>query len=100
MKEINCKISSTWSDDDRTKDSALRTGSIVMEDGKLSQLDCIIGPEGRHHCHICKEGKLWNSWDHHPIYVRIDEGRDAEQFARKRKKNGCGWAPKTVKPKN
>ena len=39
--------------------------------GKLSQLDDIIGPKGRHDdCYIF-EGKLWNVWNNYPIYARI-----------------------------
>ena len=41
------------------------------------------------------------SWDHCPLYARIQDGRDAEQIIkkRKRKKNLFGWAPKTVEHK-
>ena len=90
MKEFNCKVSSTWSNDDRTKDAAFTHRKHGDgEHGKVSQLDSIIGPAERlDDCFICNEGKLWNSWDHYPIYARIQEGRDTEQFFRKRNRVG------------
>ena len=42
VKEFNCKVSSTWSDGDRTEDAALthrKHGDGGQ--GKVSQLDCI-----------------------------------------------------------
>ena len=86
MKEFCCKVSSTWSNDDRTKDVAFthRTHSYGGPE-KVSQLDFIIGPKERHDdCYFCNEGTLWDSWDHYPIYGRIQEG---------------GWEPKTVEYK-
>ena len=59
-----------------------------------------MGPKHRHDdCFICNEGKLWDTWDHYPMYARIQEGRDAEQFLGNRKKKWRGWAPKTVEQK-
>ena len=90
MKEFICNVSSTWSNDDLTKDAAL-THSKHGDGGqeKVSQLDFIIGPtERQDDCHICNEGKVWDSWDHFPVHARIQEGRDAEQFTKKRKE----WA--------
>ena len=82
MKEFNCKVSSTWSNDDRTQDAAFthrKHGDGGQE--KVSLPDFIVGPKERHNdCFICNEGKLWDSWDHYPIYARIQEGRDAEQI--------------------
>ena len=101
MKGLNCKVSSTWSNDDRSKGAACahrKHGDGGKE--KVSQLDFIIGPKERHDdCYICNEGKLWDSFDHYPMYARIQEGRDAEQFSGKRKKLVCEWTPKTVEHK-
>ena len=99
MKEFNCKVSSTWSNDNRTKDAAFthrKHGDGGQE--KVSQLDFFcIGPNDRHdECFIYNEGKLWDTWDHYHIYARIQEGRDAEQFLGRKKRHWCGWAPKTV----
>ena len=49
MKEFNCKVSSSWSHDDRTKDTAFthrKHGDGGQE--KVSQVDCVIGPKDRH----------------------------------------------------
>ena len=57
MKEF--KVSSTWSDDDRTKDAAFthrKHGDGGHE--KVSQLDLVIGTKERHDdCYVCSEGK-------------------------------------------
>ena len=72
-----------------------------MEDrGRCRSWTIINGPKDRYDdCFICNEGKLCDTWDHHPIYERIQEGRDAEQFLGNRKKKWRGWAPKTVEHK-
>ena len=48
MKELSCKVSSTWSKDDRAKDALThrKHGDGGLE--KVSQLDFITGPKDRH----------------------------------------------------
>ena len=88
MKEFNCKVSSTWSNDDRTKDAAFthrKYGNGGQE--KLSQVDCIIGPKRRHDdCCSCNGEKTWDSCDHCPMYARIQEGRDSDAFTDRHKR--------------
>ena len=72
MKEFNCKVSSTWSHDDRTKDAAFthrKHGDGGQE--KVSQVDCTIGPKDRQDDCLNNEGKLWDTWDHYRIHARI-----------------------------
>ena len=66
-----------------TKDAAFTHQKHGDEgQGKVSQLDFFFfGSKDRHDdCLIFNEGKLWDTWDHYPIYARIEEGRDAKQF--------------------
>ena len=76
MKEFNCKVSSTWSNDDRAKDAVFTHRK--QDDGgqgKLSQLDSIIGPKGRHDdCQTCNEGKAVGLVGSLPDF-RVDAGR-------------------------
>ena len=92
MKEFTCKVSSTWSDDDCSEDAAFTHRNMVMEDrGTCRRWIFFIWPnDGHDDCFIYNEGKLWDTWGEYPIYARIQEGRDAEQFLGK--KNWCGWA--------
>ena len=62
MNEFNCKVSSTWSNDDRTNDAAFTHKKHGDgRKGKSSQLDFIIGPKDRlDDCFICNEGELWD----------------------------------------
>ena len=95
MKEFNSRVSSTWSNNDRTRDAAFthrKHGDGGLE--KVSQLDLIIVPKERERerhddCYICNEGKVWDSWKHYPIYARIQEGEMPNNL-------WCGWAPKTM----
>ena len=76
MKEFNCKISSAWSNDDRTKDASCTHRKYGDGgQGTLSLLD-----HGGTTTYICNEGKLWDSWDQYPIYARIQEGRESDAF--------------------
>ena len=89
MKEFNCKVSSTKSNDDRTKDASF---THRKHEEKLSQMDLSLGKKGRHDdCFFCNEGMLWDSWDHYPISARIQEERDSDALTGKRKKKWCGW---------
>ena len=89
VKEFNWKVSSTWSDDDRAKDAAFAHQKHGDEGQvKVLQLDFIVGSKERH-----DERKLWDTWDHFPIYARIEEGRDAKHFSGKRKRNGVDRHP-------
>ena len=58
-----------------------------MEDkGRCRSWTSLSGQKIRHNdCFICNEGKFWDTWDHHTICARIQEGRDAEQFLGKKK---------------
>ena len=92
MKEFNCKVFSTWSSDDRTKDAASthrKHGDGGRE--KLLQLDFIIGPQERHdECCICNEG----------IITRFTRGFRKEEMpnnsSRKERRIGVAGRPKTV----
>ena len=60
-------------------------------------MDYIIGPRRRDDdAYIHNDVKLWDAWDHYPIYARIQEGKSTEHLAeRKRTKKWTGWRPRT-----
>ena len=75
MKEFDCKVSSTWSNDDCKKDAAFthrKHGDGGQE--KVSQLDVVIGAKRGTITAICHEGKVWDSWGSLPD-LREDSGR-------------------------
>ena len=60
---------------------------------ETSQLDYIIGPMRRNDEDIHNDGRLWATWDHYPVYARIQEaGRS--KILQKGKKKWIGWTPK------
>ena len=62
---------------------------------EISQLDYIIGPMRRND-EICihNAGRLWATWDHCPIFARIEEEPDTKVF-QKRNNKWTGWKPTT-----
>ena len=71
VKEFDWMVSSTWS-------YILTVQKMRMKhsdggQGKVSQLNFIIGPTERHDdCFIYNERKFWDTWDHYPIYAKSD----------------------------
>ena len=98
MKEFNCKATSTWSKCGRAKETAFTHRQLgdKRQEWK-SQLDYIIGPRERDDdVDIHNDVKLWDTWDHYPIYGVIQEGKSAEHFPeKKRTKKLTGWRPRT-----
>ena len=74
----------------------LRTRTQVpFEKEETSQLDCIIGPMRRNdEVYILIAGRSWATWDHCPIFARIQGGAHAT-FFQKRNKKWTGWKPIT-----
>ena len=75
MKEFDCEVPSTWSACGTVRAEAF-THRHLGKDRKeeLSQLDCIIGPMRRNdEVSIHNAGRLWATWDHYPIFARIEE---------------------------
>ena len=86
MNEFDCKVSSSWSGNSRHL--------VKVREEDISQLDHIIGPmRGNDEIYIHEEGRLWATWDHYPIFARIQE--EAPQLFCKKKKKVDKWKPKT-----
>ena len=95
-ERIDCKVSSTWSVCGKGRAEAF-THRHLSQDKKeeISQLDYIIGPMRRNdeiYIHIA--GRLWATWDHYPIFARIQEEAHARVFQTRNKK-WTGWKPTT-----
>ena len=62
-----------------------RTGTQVpFEKEETSQLDNIIGLVRRNdEVYIHNAGRSWATWDHYPIFARIQEGAHATFFQKK-----------------
>ena len=76
---------------------AARMAEALVKDRKeqLSQLDYIIWPMGRNdEVYIHNARKLWATWDHYPIFARIEEEPQVNVF-QKRNKKWAGWKPTT-----
>ena len=93
VKESNCKATSMWSkcgrEGEREDAFTHRQHGDRRQEWK-AQPDHIIGPKWKSdEACIYNDVKLWDSWDHHPIYVRIQEDEIAKHFpARKREISG------------
>ena len=62
---------------------------------ELSQLDYIIGPMRRNdEVYVHNAGRLWATWDHYPIFARIEEEPHVKVFQKRNKKWTC-WKPTT-----
>ena len=91
MKEFNCKATCTWSECGRVKDTSFtHRQKRRQEAGMEVQLDYIIWPRWRSdEAYIYNNvKKTWDSWDHYPIYARIQED-EIEVFP-------CGEKEKSV----
>ena len=52
---------------------------------KEARMEITVGPRGRDDdAYIYNDVKLWDTWDHYPIYARIQEGQSAEQILKRR----------------
>ena len=84
MKEFDCKVSSTWS----------ACGKVRVEASKHRRLDYVIGPMRKNdEVYIHNAGRLWATWDHYPIFARIEEEPHVKVFQKRKK--WTGWKPKT-----
>ena len=102
MKEFNCKATSTWSKCGRDKETAFTHRQLGEKMQELkAQLDYIIGPRWKSDdaC-IHNDVKIWDSWDHCPIYAMIQEDEIAKYFPARKRKKWTGWRPKTDEQKN
>ena len=75
MKEFNCKATSTWSVCGIKRENTFtHRHSSPGEKGDILKLGYIIGPVARDD-EICIhiEERSWATWDHYPIYARVQE---------------------------
>ena len=88
MKEFDCEVSSAWSECGRVKAEAFTNRHLSPEkEEKISQLNCIIGPMRRNdEIHIHTARRLWATWDHYPIFARIQEEPYVKVFSTKESK--------------
>ena len=97
MKEFNCKVTSTWSECKREKETAF-THQQFGDKGKerTAELDYIVGPRRKSDkTYIYNDVKIWDSWDHHPIRAVIQEHEEMIYISeKKRTKKWTGWRPK------
>ena len=86
MKEINCKVTSTWSSCDREREMAFTHRQSVQDgDGRTTQLDYITGRNSTsEEAFLHNDVKTWDTWDHCPIYASIRED-DARNSSPQRK---------------
>ena len=86
MKEFNCKVTSTWSSWDNEREMAFTDREFGKGwKGRTTQLDYIIGPKrtsGK--AFIRHDLKIWDSWDHYPIFASIHEEDDKKYFLQRR----------------
>ena len=87
MMEFNCKATSTWFKCGREKETAC-THRQLGEKGqeRKAQVDCITW-HGRKsdEAYICSDVKIWDSWDHYPMYASDTGGRNCEFFTERKK---------------
>ena len=97
MKEFNCEASSTWSVCGRHREEAFTHEKLSPDKNEeTSQLDYIIRSMTRNHeVFVHREGRLWATWDHYPIYARIQEAGYSKHLEKGDKKKWTGWTPKT-----
>ena len=61
--------------------------------GRTTQLGYIIGPKRTSDkAYIHNDDKIWDTWDHYPIYASTHED-DARNYFPRRKKKCAGWRP-------
>ena len=85
MKELDCKVSLTWSVFGKGRAEAFthrhKSPDTTEE---ISQLDYIIGPVKRNDdIYIHNAGRLWQFWDHYPIFARTQEEAHTKVFQKK-----------------
>ena len=95
MKEFNCKVTSTGSSCGREKEMAFtHQPSGKKGRARIAHLDHIIGPRWKSDAaYINNHVKIWDSWDHYPIYVVVQEDETLNYFSARRRKRWTGWRP-------
>ena len=91
MKEFNRKATSAWSKCGRAKETAFTHKHLGQKkQEETSQLDNIVGTGRRDDdVYICNDVRLWDMWDHYPIFARIQEEEQTESFPKgKRRRSG------------
>ena len=84
MKEVNCKTTIHLSICDEREVACTHRHFGKDGKGKTSQLTYILGAKmASNQVYIHNHVKLWDTWGHYPIYIKVQEG-DAQIFLNSR----------------